>query len=93
MPERLKSAAEMYPASVSRAIQKQEYLDLISQSGSENITLRKENLISLPDDILLNYLSAKEIEACSRRDAGIYSVTVFAQKGEAKNCCAPTCCN
>ncbi|MHA4846362.1 arsenite methyltransferase [Flavitalea antarctica] len=93
LPARLKSAAEMYAGCVSGAIQKQEYLDLISQSGFENITLQKEKLISIPDDILLNYLSAEEVEEFRRSDAGIYSVTVFAQKGEAKNCCAPSCCN
>jgi arsenite methyltransferase len=94
LPARLKSAAEMYAGCVSGAIQKQEYLDLIAGNGFGNINLQKEKVISIPDDILLNYLSAEEIDQFRKSDAGIYSITVFAEKStQEKNCCAPTCCN
>ncbi|RYG47517.1 MAG: arsenite methyltransferase [Chitinophagaceae bacterium] len=94
LPASLQSAAEMYAGCVSGAIQKDEYLDLIKNSGFENITLQKEKVINIPDDILSNYLSAEEITNFRNSDTGIYSVTVFAQKpAEDKSCCAPGCCN
>lgn len=94
LPANLQSAAEMYAGCVSGAIQKNEYLDLIKETGFENITLQKEKVISIPDDILSNYLSAAEIEQFRNSDTGIYSVTVFAQKPvEEKSCCEPACCS
>jgi arsenite methyltransferase len=94
LPAKLRSAAEMYAGCVAGAIQKKEYLDLITTTGFENLSLQKEKVISIPDDILLKYLSAEEIEQFRKSDAGIYSVTVYAEKPiQEKKCCAPTCCN
>ena len=94
LPANLQSAAEMYAGCVSGAIQKNEYLDLIKQTGFENIILQKEKLINIPDDILSGYLSAEEIKQFRMSDTGIYSVTVFAQKPvEEKSCCEPGCCS
>ncbi|HTE27359.1 arsenite methyltransferase [Flavitalea sp.] len=94
LPANLQSAAEMYTGCVSGAIQKNEYLDLIQETGFENIILQKEKVINIPDDILSEYLSAEEIEQFRISDTGIYSITVFAQKPvEKKSCCEPGCCN
>jgi SAM-dependent methyltransferase len=91
LPANLRQAAEMYAGCVSGAIQKEEYLGLIRQTGFESITLQKEKQIVIPDDILGNYLSADEIKAFKGSDTGIYSVTVFARKPD---CCSPGsgCC-
>src|ERR1044072_1932206 len=59
LPANIQQAAEMYAGCVSGAIQKQVYLELIKQNGFENITLQKEKAIHIPDDILINYLSAE----------------------------------
>lgn len=91
----LKNAAEMYAGCVSGAIQKQVYLEMITAAGFTNVTVQKEKMILLPDDILLNYLNAEEIELYRNTEAGIYSITVYADKplvAEAA-CCAPGCCN
>lgn len=94
LPEHLREAAEMYAGCVSGAIQKTVYLELIRTNGFEEITIQKEKTIEVPDDILLNYLSAAELSAFRNGGAGIYSITVFAKKPvAAKACCGPDCCN
>jgi arsenite methyltransferase len=94
LPANIQQAAEMYAGCVSGAIQKQVYLELIKLEGFENITIQKEKPIHVPDDILLNYLSAQEIQAFRNSGTGIYSITVFAQKpADAKACCGTGCCS
>lgn len=91
LPERLQSAAEMYAGCVSGAIQKEEYLQIIKDSGFEHITVQKEKAIFIPDDILLQYLTADEIDAFRKGDTGVYSITVYGRKPD---CCTPGsgCC-
>lgn len=80
LPEGLRKDAEMYAGCVAGAIQKEVYLELIHANGFENVILQKEKPIIIPDDILVNYLSASEIEQLKTGSTGIFSVTVFAQK-------------
>jgi len=93
LPEGIKSAAEMYAGCVSGALQKSEYLGLIEKRGFKNITLQKEKKITVPDEILGEYLSQDEIDTFKSGGTGIYSVTVYAEKGE-EQCCEPGsgCC-
>lgn len=95
LPENLKSAAEMYAGCVSGAIQKDEYLKLIDTTGFKNLVLQKEKVITIPDDILKDYLNETEIAAFKSSGTGIYSITVYAEKPleAAEACCAPGCCN
>lgn len=95
LPSKLREAAEMYAGCVSGAIQKNVYLELIQATGFKNVTVQKEKSILLPDDILRNYFSAEEIQSFRNSNAGIYSITVYAEKPltEEKACCAPGCCN
>jgi ubiquinone/menaquinone biosynthesis C-methylase UbiE len=80
LPKALQQDAEMYAGCVSGAIQKEEYLGLIREAGFKNILLQKEKAIHIPADILSKYLSAEEIEAFYQGDAGIFSITVYAEK-------------
>jgi arsenite methyltransferase len=95
LPAKLREAAEMYAGCVSGAIQKNVYLELIQATGFKNVTIQKEKSILLPDDILSNYFSAEEIQSFRNSDAGIYSITVYAEKSVTEDapCCAPGCCN
>jgi len=90
LPDKIRHAAEMYAGCISGAIQKEEYLGLIKTNSFTNITVQKEKVITVPDDILQAYLSAAEIEAFKQSGTGIYSVTVYAEKPAA--CCEPGCC-
>lgn len=91
LPEKIKSAAEMYAGCVASAIDKDEYLGYIKEAGFENITLQKEKAIIVPDDILKDYLNEKEIEVYKSSPTVIYSITVYAEKA---SCCNPKsgCC-
>jgi arsenite methyltransferase len=94
LPREIKEAAEMYAGCVSGAIQKQVYLELIASNGFENITVQKDKPITLPDDILSQYLSPEQLSAFKQSGTGIRSITVYAEKPiEPKSCCGPDCCN
>ena len=80
LPDALKSDAEMYAGCVAGAIQKDEYLDHIRETGFEHLTIQKEKPIELPNEILQQYLDEKEIETFNTSGTGIFSITVFAQK-------------
>ena len=90
LPEKIKNAAEMYAGCVASAIQKEDYLDIIKNSGFKNITLQKEKPIIIPNDILKNYLNEEEIETYNANKNIIFSITVYAEKQD--ECCGPTCC-
>lgn len=90
LPERIKNAAEMYAGCVASAIQKEDYLAIISNAGFSNITLQKEKPIIIPDDILKDYLNAEEIVIYKSNPCIIFSITVYAEKPDA--CCSPGCC-
>jgi len=108
LPEALRQDAEMYAGCVAGAIQKEDYLNQISNAGFKNITIQKEKVITLPDDILVKYLSDKELDGIKSRETGIFSITVYAEKpgDKTKNinieekevsteaCCSPesNCC-
>jgi SAM-dependent methyltransferase len=94
LPNALKETAEMYAGCVSGAIQKQVYIELIHTNGFENIIIQKEKPIYIPDDILVNHLSAEEISSFREGGIGIFSITVFAQKPIETKQCTPGggCC-
>ena len=92
LPEKIKNAAEMYAGCVASAIQMEEYLKIIENSGFKNITLQKKKPIIVPDDILKNYLTDEEIQQYKDSSTRIYSITVYAEK--VVGCCTPNsgCC-
>ena len=92
LPEKIKTAAEMYAGCVASAIQKEEYLQIIKNAGFKNITLQKQKPIIVPDDILKNYLTEEEIKTYKNSSTRIYSITVYAEK--IVGCCTPNsgCC-
>lgn len=91
LPEALRKDAEMYAGCISGAIQKEVYMELINTNGFTNVQLQKEKVISIPDDILKNYLNETELINYKTGNTGIFSITVFAEKPKA--CCGPDCCN
>lgn len=92
LPEKIKNAAEMYAGCVASAIQMDDYLKIIENSGFKNITLQKKKPIIVPDDILKNYLNEEEIQQYKDSTTRIYSITVYAEK--VVGCCTPNtgCC-
>lgn len=91
LPDALRKNAEMYAGCVAGAIQKETYLQLIHDNGFSNISVQKQKPINIPDDILKNYLTEKEVAAFKTGNTGIFSITVYAEKS--KSCCGTDCCN
>ena len=95
LPDALRKDAEMYAGCVAGAIQKEQYLQMISNSGFKNTTIQKEKTIIIPDDILINYLVPAEINSFKNGTTGIFSITVYAEKPTMeKTTCTPGggCC-
>lgn len=92
LPEKIRNAAEMYAGCVASAIQMDDYLKIIKNSGFKNIILQKKKPIIVPDDILKNYLNNEEIQQYKGSTTRIYSITVYAEK--LVGCCTPNsdCC-
>lgn len=80
LPVQMKAAATMYAGCVSGAVQKDNYLNIVKNAGFRNITVQKEKLITIPDQILLDYMTADEAKQFIRSGSGIYSITVYAEK-------------
>lgn len=82
LPTALKEDAEMYAGCVAGAIQKEDYLNFIKEAGFTNIQVQKEKPITIPEDILGKYLNHEEIASFNSDGQGIFSITVYAEKGK-----------
>lgn len=94
LPEKWQQVAELYAGCISGATQKDDYLALIAQQGFEGCVVQKEKPITLPENILAEYLTAEEVAAYHQSVVKIASVTVFARKPAQQMACAPGagCC-
>jgi arsenite methyltransferase len=80
LPEGLQKSAEMYAGCVAGALQQDEYLNIIKETGFKNIEIKKSKRIVLPDDILSQYLSAEGLKEYKENLKGIFSITVVGYK-------------
>jgi arsenite methyltransferase len=80
IPASLKQSAEMYAGCVSGALQQDDYLQTIKNSGFVSIEIKKSREIILPDDVLDSYLDREEKDQYRHSTLGIYSITVVSQK-------------
>jgi len=96
MPDAILEAAELYAGCISGASEKGAYLGIIKSTGFKNIQIKKERMITLPDELLLNSINKADLEEFKKSGSGIYSVTVYADKLDDGNCCDASgsgCCN
>jgi ubiquinone/menaquinone biosynthesis C-methylase UbiE len=80
LPAGLKKSAEMYAGCVAGALQQDEYLGIIKESGFKNIEIKRTKVIELSDEVLKEYLSDPEIEKYKNMNVGIFSITVVGFK-------------
>lgn len=96
LPAKWKQVAELYAGCVTGAVQKKEYLDIITEAGFTKVVLQKEKKIVIPDDILHKYLTEEEVRQYKNGAVSIESITVYAEKPskDERNCCEPGsgCC-
>jgi len=91
LPEKIKSAAEMYTGCVGGAIKKEEYLDIIKDSGFVNMKIQKENAFTLSDDVLEKYMTGDKLKEFRASGTKLLSISVYAEKPteeqNTKKCC------
>jgi len=80
LPERLKKSAEMYAGCVAGAVQREEYLDIIKDTGFKNVEVKQSKTITIPDDIMIKYLDEDQLKDYKNSSIGIYSITVVGYK-------------
>lgn len=80
MPEELKHHAEMFAGCVSGAMDQDEYLSVVINSGFRNVTIQKSKEIVLPEEVLKETLSESEYRQFLNSGLGIYSITVYGEK-------------
>lgn len=86
IPEELRTQAELYVGCVAGAIKRDEYLDIVKESGYTNINVAKSRKIELTQELLDAFLSEEEKQIWQSGDTGIYSITVNATKPKV-SCC------
>jgi hypothetical protein len=65
---------------VAGALQKSDYIEIIQLAGFSNLNIHKEKIITVPENLLLKYLSSEEIESFKHLNNKILSITVSAKK-------------
>jgi len=80
LPKRIREAAAMYAGCVAGALKQEEYLGIIEQSGFTNVEVKETRLITLPDELLKEYLSEDEISDFRKSNSSISSITVVGYK-------------
>ena len=80
LPEGLKKSAEMYAGCVAGALQQNDYIGIIHNNGFKNVEIMKTKTITIPDDILIKYLSEEQLAQYNKSGIGIFSITVVGTK-------------
>jgi len=80
LPEGLKKSAEMYAGCVAGALQKDDYIGIINQTGFKNIEIKKTKTITIPNEILAQYLNDEQLSEYNNSGIGIFSITVVGIK-------------
>jgi SAM-dependent methyltransferase len=80
LPDELRDEAALYAGCISGALEKDKYLSAIREAGFENVQVQKERQIEVPAEILARHLSLEQLEDLKRKQVGIFSITVYAEK-------------
>lgn len=80
LPVSLRKDAEMYAGCVSGALQIENYLSIIKNTGFRDMVVHKQKEIKIPDESLLKSMTEQELADFKKSEKGIYSITVSAKK-------------
>ena len=80
LPGWLKDIAEAYAGCVAGAIPRGDYLQLIKDSGFDNVSVASEKRIHVPAELLSRSLTAEQQQEVENHDLHVVSVTVTASK-------------
>ncbi|HLF19372.1 MAG TPA: arsenite methyltransferase [Bacteroidota bacterium] len=85
LPRNVRTAAELYAGCIAGAMPKDQYLNIIRESGFIEPSIEKERPIGLPDETLAPYLSVDEIDRFRSSKSEILSITVRGKKKNGNN--------
>jgi len=77
---KLREVATLYAGCISGAISQEEYLEIIKKCKFSAIEIKKIKRIDIPDNLLLEYISTKELSEIKTNNIGIYSITINGYK-------------
>jgi len=80
LPDGLTKSAEMYAGCVAGALQQDDYIGIINKTGFKNVEIKKTKTITIPDEILVQYLSNEQLSEYNNSGIGIFSITVVGEK-------------
>lgn len=80
LPKGILEATEMYASCISGAMEKEAYLEAITQAGFKNLKITKEAEITIPDDILQQYATTEEISKFKTGENAVISLGIYAEK-------------
>lgn len=80
LPDWTMKVAELYAGCVAGAMPKTDYLELISRNRFEDVIVRTERRIDIPDDVIAEFASSKQIGDAKARNLHVMSITVTARK-------------
>jgi arsenite methyltransferase len=80
LPDWVQGIAEAYAGCVAGAIPRENYLEVIGESGFNRVTVAAERRIEVPADLLARSLTDRQRDEAERTDLHVLSVTVTAFK-------------
>ncbi len=80
LPPSVRQSAELFAGCVSGAIGREDYLGIIKQTGFVGVQITKEKRIELPDAVLRDGLTDKEIAEYRTSGSALLSITVVGTK-------------
>jgi arsenite methyltransferase len=80
LPEELRDEVALYAGCVAGAVDKEEYLRIIKESGFTNTTVQKERKNEIPVGVLERILTPEQLKAFAESQIGVFSITVYAEK-------------
>jgi len=80
LPDWVKGVAEAYAGCVAGAIPRQDYMQLIQETGFRQIEVARERRIQIPAELLADSLTLRQQEEIANSDLHVMSVTVKAFK-------------
>jgi ubiquinone/menaquinone biosynthesis C-methylase UbiE/nitroreductase len=82
LTEKMKSIVELYAGCIAGAMVKDEYLTTIEKAGFKNVEVKKEKVVYLPDNFLLQYFKQNELEEFRNSGVQVLSITINGIKEE-----------
>jgi len=80
LPEEIRHSAELYVGCISGAVEKEEYLKIIEETGFKDMVIHTQKEINLPGALLKEFLNDRQLISINNNNIGIYSITVSAYK-------------